>query len=69
MTTPTNPAPDVDYDDDFSDDGCYRCGGRGWEVRCIDDMCHGQDECIHGDLPDPCPVCNPEGDNLNGMLY
>lgn len=42
--------------------GCWYCGGRGWIVTCIDDMCHGQDECIHGDDPDPCPECNPKGE-------
>jgi hypothetical protein len=31
-------------------------------------MCNGMDECIHGDLPDPCPVCNPKGDDLGGIL-
>lgn len=41
--------------------GCYECGGRGWVVRCIDDLCHGQDECIHGDPPSPCYTCNSKG--------
>ncbi len=41
--------------------GCYECGGRGWIVRCIDDLCYGQDECIHGDPPLPCRNCNCDG--------
>lgn len=55
-----------EYDEPGS--GCYECGGRGYVVRCIDDMCHGQDECIHGDPPTPCRVCNPKGDKEDGLL-
>jgi hypothetical protein len=56
--------------DDGPDDnsGCYECGGRGWIVRCIDDLCHGQDECIHGDPPDPCRTCNPKGEKEDSFL-
>ena len=51
-----------DYDDWDDDDGvCYECNGSGWIVTCIDDLCHGQDECIHGDPPTPCPACNADG--------
>ena len=49
-------------DDDFYGSGCYQCGGRGWMVTCIDDLCHGQDFCIHGDPPTPCPSCNSKGE-------
>lgn len=50
-------------DPDVSDGGsCYDCGGRGWNVTCIDDLCHGQDYCIHGDPPTPCRNCNAEGE-------
>lgn len=42
-------------------EGCYECGGRGWKIVCIDDLCHGQDYCIHGDPPVPCRNCNPKG--------
>lgn len=54
------------FDDDFDDDGdahCSACGGRGFRVTCPDDLCHGQDECIHGDPPRPCWACNPKGAN------
>jgi hypothetical protein len=57
--------PDDGYYEDDSEefaDGCYRCGGRHYLVTCIDDLCYGQDECIHGDPPTPCPVCNPKGE-------
>lgn len=47
---------DDEFDDEFDEapaagpnPGCYECGGRGWVVRCPDDLCHGMDECIHGD--------------------
>ena len=43
--------------DDDCDDGCYRCGGKGYIVICIDDLCRGADECMHGDGEVPCPVC------------
>lgn len=54
---------EIDYEDDFEDDNrdCYACGGRGYYVDCIDDLCHGQDECIHGEPPTPCRVCNRDG--------
>lgn len=29
--------------------GECRCDGSGEYVICIDDMCHGSGECIHGD--------------------
>jgi hypothetical protein len=48
--------------------GCYECGGRGWVVRCIDDVCHGQDECIHGDPPEPCSTCNPKREYEDSYL-
>ena len=59
----------VEYDDDY-DGGeryCYECGGRGYVVRCPDDLCHGQDECIHGDAPTPCCACNPKGELEDGL--
>lgn len=53
----------------YEDDGeyvgeryCWACGGRGYVVRCPDDLCHGQDKCIHGDPPTPCWECNKKGD-------
>ena len=63
-------------DEPFDDDeyeypvnpGCYECGGRGWMVTCIDDMCHGQDECIHSDPPTPCRNCNRDGSDMSGFF-
>lgn len=53
-----------DFDEDETDDdgyvdadGCQRCGGSGVIVVCIDDMCRGAGECIHGDGEAPCPDC------------
>lgn len=39
------------------DDTCQHCGGRGEIVTCFDDLCHGQEECIHGDGYSTCPDC------------
>jgi len=40
---------------------CSRCEGKGYIVVCIDDMCAGSDECIHGDGEIACRVCNGTG--------
>lgn len=32
-----------------------RCDGSGWYVICIDDVCRGVGECIHGDGMAACP--------------
>lgn len=50
-------------------DFCYDCGGRGWKVVCIDDLCHGEDECIHGDPPVPCRTCNRKGQKEDRLYY
>lgn len=49
-----------DYDEQHCDyDGsCYYCGGGGWVVVCIDDLCRGAGECMHGRGDAPCPNCN-----------
>lgn len=57
-----------DEDFDCRERSCYECGGRGYVVTCIDDLCHGQEECIHGDPPTPCRVCNPKGELEDGLL-
>ena len=53
---------DEDEDPDFepeweTDEGCSRCGGQGFIVVCIDDMCRGAGECMHGDGEIVCPDC------------
>jgi hypothetical protein len=48
---------------------CYDCGGRGWKIVCCDDLCHGMDECIHGDPPVPCQTCNPKGEREDALYY
>ena len=40
---------------------CLRCGGSGLYSDCIDDLCHGNEECIHGDDP-TCRECGGEGE-------
>lgn len=56
-----------DFDDDEQDDdaaycdaGCQTCGGAGFIVVCLDDMCRGAGECMHGDGEGPCPDCGGE---------
>ena len=39
---------------------CWGCGGEGNEVACVDDLCHGQGWCMHGDNR-PCRECGGEG--------
>jgi hypothetical protein len=50
---------DEDYDgEDYDSFGCCNtCGGAGYIVVCIDDMCRGAGECMHGDGEVPCPEC------------
>lgn len=55
--------PDDEHGCDYSEpQACWECGGRGWKITCIDDMCHGLDECIHGDGETTCPDCGGTGD-------
>lgn len=42
---------------------CSRCGGSGVILTCIDDLCRGAGECMHGDGEAPCPVCSPDRTN------
>ena len=42
---------DFDY---YEDVECY-CSGTGLVVVCIDDICRGNDWCIHGDGMEICP--------------
>ena len=49
-------------DDDWSGPvTCPTCGGEGFVITCIDDMCRGCGECIHGDGEDICPECDGDG--------
>ncbi len=51
------------YEEEFdSGSDCNNCNGSGWIVTCMDDMCIGAGECMHGDGEDPCPCCNKEMD-------
>lgn len=61
---PDVPEPDYEEYEGF-ENSCYDCGGRGWKVICIDDLCHGGDYCIHGDPPVPCRNCNPKGERFD----
>jgi hypothetical protein len=49
------------HDDEYPyDDGCNACMGAGFIVVCIDDMCRGAGECMHGDGEIACPECKRE---------
>jgi hypothetical protein len=52
---------DADGDDpeweSYDSDGCNTCMGAGTVIVCIDDMCRGAGECIHGDGEIVCPDC------------
>lgn len=37
---------------------CQTCGGAGFLVTCIDDLCRGAGECMHGDGMGSCPDCD-----------
>ena len=41
---------------------CDLCHGTGYRVTCPDDMCYGQEQCIHGDGVSTCPDCKGEGE-------
>ena len=61
--------PYGEYDEhDGEGEGCYQCGGAGYIVTCIDDLCRGAGECMHGDGESPCPNCNrPNTPNARSM--
>lgn len=46
---------------------CGNCGGEGSTgSACIDDLCYGNDECIHGDTDMiRCDWCEGEGGSLH----
>jgi hypothetical protein len=65
MTT-AKPEPLDDYDDSDHEGrdepvACEKCGGRGTYSDCIDDLCHGAEECIHGDDA-TCSRCGGTGE-------
>lgn len=52
-------SPQDDYYDDDEDGGyCCRCDNTGMIVVCVDDLCRGAGECMHGDGEIICPDCN-----------
>lgn len=60
MTDTKNDLRDLDEPDI---DGCYQCGGAGYVVVCVDDICRGADHCMHGDGEINCSVCNKDGEH------
>lgn len=40
---------------------CDACGGSGERLVCIDDLCRGAGECMHGDGWAECSACGGEG--------
>ena len=52
-------------ENEFDDDGyCPDCGGDGWILTCIDDICHGLGYCIHGDGDQMCSCNDGNGDRV-----
>lgn len=51
---------DNDYPDPDDDGYCETCGGEGVIITCIDDLCVGAGECMHGDGEELCPDCDGE---------
>ena len=43
---------------DLEDDFCETCWNTGWISICFDDLCQGEDGCIHGDGNVVCPECH-----------
>lgn len=39
---------------------CPRCRGTGEKVECMDDLCHAQGHCMHGD--NLCLLCEGTGE-------
>lgn len=50
-----------EYDDDYGSRPCLKCNGSGLFSTCFDDLCHGMEECIHGDDA-TCPRCHGSGE-------
>ena len=46
------------YDDE--DPYCHRCDNKGTIIVCVDDLCRGAGECMHGDGEIVCPDCKGE---------
>ena len=53
---------EYDEAEDYGDEGgyCYRCDNKGTIIVCVDDMCRGAGECMHGDGEIICPDCKGE---------
>lgn len=41
---------------------CQRCDGEGTVLVCVDDLCHAQGVCMHGDGEALCPECQGTGE-------
>lgn len=52
---------DEDYDDYRDPVTCWKCGGDGFLIVCVDDLCHGTGHCMHGDGEVECPLCGGDG--------
>lgn len=52
---------DDEYDELHDPVPCWKCGGEGFEIICVDDLCHGAGHCMHGDGEAMCPLCKGDG--------
>jgi hypothetical protein len=48
-------------DEQYMGGYCHHCGGEGFILTCVDDLCHGQGWCMHGDGEVTCMFCQGEG--------
>lgn len=40
---------------------CWDCGGDGDKLICVDDICHAQGYCMHGNAEAPFDTCEGHG--------
>lgn len=71
MTNPNNEfVAERGYSYDVEWRNCPRCRGSGENIECIDDLCHAQGRCMHGD--NLCKLCEGTGrisDELEERWY
>lgn len=58
MSNRLPPARGSRYDVEWID--CPRCRGTGENVECMDDLCHAQGRCMHGN--NLCALCEGVGE-------
>lgn len=57
MEKSTDEPDDERFGEDDDGGYCFRCDNQGFIIVCVDDMCRGAGECMHGDGEIVCPDC------------